>query len=208
MPLISKTDFQDYSIALWKIEEDEQTLLSMILNIDDYIEELLKFKSSFRRKEWLAVRALLDNLHKGEKIVYKDSGKPYLLSRNYNISISHTASYVSIIISQDREVSIDIEKYGNRVEKVVSRFVRDDEYLTSYKGDKIWSMLLHWSAKETAYKMIDSQDVDFKKHFLIYPFVVDNNGEFFLKEFNTSKQETFLIYYKLYDDFVMTWSVQ
>lgn len=208
MPLISKHDFDDYSIALWKIEEDEETLLNLISNGDEYFEELGKKKAAFRRREWLAVRALLDSVVKGEKIEYKESGKPYLKSGNYNISISHTASYASIIVSQNREVSIDIEKYGSRIEKVISRFVRDDEEITCYNGDKIWSMLLHWSAKEAAYKMIDLQDLDLKKHLLIYPFAVNDKGEFSLKEFKTSHQDTFLINYKLYNDFVMTWLVK
>ncbi len=208
MPLISKLDSEEYSIALWKIEEDEQTLCSLISNFDDYKEELQNFKSSFRRREWLAVRACLDSIYKGEKIVYKDSGKPYLLSGNYNISISHTGSYVSVIVSQNREVSIDIEKYGQRVEKVASRFVRDDEEPTCYNGDKIWALLLHWSAKESAYKIIDLQNIDFKKHLLIYPFEVNETGEFLLKELKTEHQDTYLINYKLYNDFVMTWTIK
>ena len=69
-------------------------------------------------------------------------------------------------------------------------------------------MLLHWSAKETAFKMIDTQNVDLKKDLLIYPFVVAEKGELLLKEKKSDKQEILLIYYQLFDNFVMTWTVK
>ena len=208
MPLISRNEYDAYSIALWNVDEDEGTLLSMISNRDEYSDELQKIKSAFRRKEWLAVRVLLDSMAKGEKIEYRASGSPYLKSGNYNISISHTASFVSIILSKDKRVAIDIEKYGERVAKVISKFVSEYEQITSYRGNEFWSMLLHWSAKETAFKMIDTQNVDLKKDLLIYPFVVAEKGELLLKEKKSDKQEILLIYYQLFDSFVMTWTVK
>lgn len=208
MPLISRNEYDAYSIALWNVDEDEGTLLSMISNRDEYSDELQKIKSAFRRKEWLAVRVLLDSMAKGEKIEYMASGSPYLKSGNYNISISHTASFVSIILSKDKRVAIDIEKYGERVAKVISKFVSEYEQITSYRGNEFWSMLLHWSAKETAFKMIDTQNVDLKKDLLIYPFVVAEKGELLLKEKKSDKQEILLIYYQLFDNFVMTWTVK
>src|SRR5574344_1934627 len=197
MPLISRNEYDACSIALWNVDEDEGTLLSMISNRDEYSDELQKIKSAFRRKEWLAVRVLLDSMAKGEKIEYRASGSPYLKSGNYNISISHTASFVSIILSKDKRVAI-----------VVSRFVSEDEQIISYRGNEFWSMLLHWSAKETAFKIIDTQNVDLKKDLLIYPFVVAEKGELFLKEKMSDEQEILLIYYQLFDNVVMTWTVK
>lgn len=44
-----------------------------------------------------------------------------------HISISHTNGYVAVALHPTEEVGIDIERYGVRVRRVVSRFVRPDE---------------------------------------------------------------------------------
>ncbi len=45
----------------------------------------------------------------------------------YHISISHTLGYVAVILSRDYEVGVDIEYVSDRVNRISSRFLRDDE---------------------------------------------------------------------------------
>lgn len=63
-----------------------------------------------------------------------------------------------MILSPASAVGIDIERYSSRVDRVASRFLRDDEVVLPFRGETLWSLLLHWSAKETVYKCMENPD--------------------------------------------------
>ena len=86
----------------------------------------------------------------------------------------------------------------SRVEKVRSRFVANDEYAESVIG-----LLLHWSAKESAFKLLGRENVDFLEDLKITPFDETNyEGQFNLTD--TKEDDTYLVWYKVFDDFVLT----
>lgn len=207
MGLFLKVEEADYVLGIWKTDEGIDELLTLLPNSNGYYHnEILSFKSLQRRLEWLSVRTLLFTLF-GEEIhiTYLSNGKPILSDNLGHISISHTKGYVAVIVSARYEVGIDIEQYATRVQRVTSRFVRDDEQINPYDGNKIWSMLLHWSAKETIFKSISVSDVDFKDHMQIFPFDVAPSGSFVAKEYRTESQHEFRINYLIQPQFVLTW---
>lgn len=108
-----------------------------------------RYKSNARRMEYICERALLKDMMNGKivKIFHNEDGKP-ILNNGLNISISHTRGYIAIILSETKNVGIDIEYVSDRVEKIASRFMREDE-----SADDIMSLLVHWCAKETLYKL-------------------------------------------------------
>jgi 4'-phosphopantetheinyl transferase EntD len=210
MPLYLKHIEDKYQWGIWKIDESMEELLSMFPNQkrEIYEQEIQHFASKHRRLEWLSIRILLDTFLGGEKkIMYRSTGKPYLSDRSFCISISHTHNYAAVILSAVNEVSIDIEQYGERVRRVVHKFMRDDEPPFLYLHSDVWSLLLHWSAKEVMFKCMDATFVDFRTHFRIYPFQIQEEGIFHAKEYGTSKQQDFLIHYLIRPEFVMTWQI-
>ena len=98
------------------------------------------------------------------------SGKPYLADGDAFISISHTQGYVAVAYSKCHEVAVDIEQYGTRVKRVAHKFIREDEQVSIQAGNEIYAMLLHWSAKESLFKLLDVEGVDFTEHLHIHPF--------------------------------------
>lgn len=193
--------------GIWKIEEEVDELLTLLPRSCRKAcqQQVLRFSSESRQLEWLSVRVLLYALLNEEKeIAYHSSGKPYLMDHSSSISISHTRGYVSVILgSTGMEVGIDIEHYSERVCKVAHRYMRDDEKTSSYQGTEIWSLLLHWSAKEVMFKCINASDVDFRQHLRIFPFAVLNRGVFDAEEYRTVHHLKFHLHYLLYPDFVM-----
>jgi phosphopantetheinyl transferase len=158
--------------------------------------------------EWLSIRILLYTfLGDEKKIRYRSTGKPYLPDCSYCISISHTCGYATIILSSVNEVSIDIEQYRERIQRVAHKFMHNDEQSSIYLDSDVWSLLLHWSAKETMFKYMDAAFVDFHKHFRIYPFQIQEQGIFQAKEYCTIKQQNFLIHYLIHPEFVVTWYI-
>ena len=126
----------------------------------------------------VAVRVLLYTLSGEEKeIAYHPSGKPYLADDSASLSISHTKGYVAVVLGlPGREVGVDIEQYGERVRKVAHKFMREDEQPSVFRGTDTWSLLLHWSAKETMFKCLNASEVDFRGHMRILPFAVNESG--------------------------------
>lgn len=165
-----------------------------------------RFSAPHRRQEWLSVRALLRELSaENHEIAYLPSGKPYLAGSSRHISISHTKGYVAVILGASN-VGIDIEQYGHRVHKVASKYMRFDEHPQPYAGDDTWSLLLHWSAKEVLFKCLDAENVDFKEHLRVFPFVPNPQGTFHACEYKTEQHRSFQIHYLLHADFVLTWT--
>jgi 4'-phosphopantetheinyl transferase EntD len=198
----------EYRWGIWKVTETLDELRALLPEQGAmYAHELDAFKSDSRKIEWLAVRVLLFTLTgENEPVHYHSSGKPYFAGGKASLSISHTKGYVSVIVSKTSEVGIDIEKVGERVHKVARKFVRDDEFLPEDPRQKTQALLLIWSAKETMFKCMDEEAVDFREH--LYVALSQSDGSCFpAKETRSPQGRTFLIHYMLDPDFVMTWLV-
>ncbi len=191
-------------LCIWKITESLSELLDLYSAKFTQRPEI--FKSEQRNKEWLTTRLLLkemtsDNLN----IMHRDNGKPYLENSELNISISHSKDYVAILLSS-KEVGVDIEKYSERVIKISTRFVSELEHID--KDQEIQHLLLHWSAKETLFKIMNRQNVDFKHDLFLKPFSPKEKGviQAFVK--NNEVRYCYDVHYCLGEDFVLTWCIK
>ena len=157
MPLLRIIKRDEATIGLWEMVDGEFDSCT-----DDYLRAAIgeaekRYKSNARRMEYICERALLKDMMNGRivNIFHNEDGKP-MLNNGLNISISHTRGYIAIILSETKNVGIDIEYVSDRVEKIASRFMREDE-----SADDIMSLLVHWCAKETLYKLFSSEHLDF-----------------------------------------------
>lgn len=210
MGLFLQHKTEDMQWAVWKMDEPIETLLSLLPKTlrAIYEQEMQRFTSEHRRAEWLSVRVLLYTMLKEEKqINYSPEGKPHLADSSAFISISHTKGYVAVILNATIPVGIDIEHYNQRVHRVAARFIRPDEQIEPYQGDATWSMLLHWSAKETAYKCMEQPDADLRK-LCLSPFILREEGIFHVREYATVRQQLFTVGYRICPDFVLTWVME
>jgi Phosphopantetheinyl transferase len=208
MPLFMLHNDSSCQWGIWNVTETIDELLELLPHSEVYRQQMMQFASSSRRLEWIAVRVLLFELLREEKeIAYNSNGRPYLLDKSLNISISHTRGFVSVIVAKpDKEVGIDIEQYSERVRRVAYRFVREDEELSNYdEADTTYSLLLHWSAKEVVFKCLNATDVDFLQHIRILPFHVAHEGILDAEEYRTQEALKFRIHYFLHSEFVLTW---
>ena len=209
MALYLKAKISDFKLGVWKTEESINELLSSFPDYSFYEKELQRFSADSRKREWLAVRVLLAALCGEEKrVIYNSIGKPYLEDASFRISISHTHGYVAVALHPSKEVGIDIEQYGDKVRKVRHKFLIPQEDANISKENEIAHLLLHWSAKETVYKMIGIEDTELKQHIRITPFTPQEKGIFIAKECKTGRQQIYTIHYLVHPDFVLTFSVE
>lgn len=209
MPLFLKDSVSSCQWGVWKTDESSEELLSMLPRKEAIWQEAQRFGTEHRRREWLAVRVLLRTLSgENKQIAYHPEGKPYLTDASAALSISHTKGYVALVLGpRVREIGIDIEQYAEKVKRVARKFMREDEKLSVFRGTDLWSLLLHWSAKETVFKCLNASEVDFRHHIRILPFSVEPEGVFFAEEYRTPERRRLAIRYLLCNDFVLTMSL-
>lgn len=157
-----------------------------------------------RRREWLSVRYWLQELCNDViQIRYEKSGKPFILDRSYNISISHSFHKLAIILSKEKQVAIDIEKCSNRASKVSERFIRDDEKIEADNSDEFCTLI--WASKEALFKFSDDEKIDFKENLKlkhINPLKQEGALEGHIK----LKKETIVeISYSFRDGYIISW---
>jgi len=203
-----KTFDNGTTIGIWKIEEDEEALLSIFKEKQsEYRSEISRFQSAKRRLEFLSVRCLLKELTKNENaILYDKNGHPSLFDNNLKISISHTNGYAAVILHPHLNVGIDIEQKSDKIVRLKHRFLSVEELENSNREREVEYLLLCWSAKETLYKILNETDVDFISHLHISPFFPSKEGGVIhCYETKTAKKCEFLFDYEIEKDYVLVW---
>ena len=172
----------DAQIALWNISENRAHLLEF-LYLDPYImEQTFAFTSEKRQLEYLAVRAMLKEMTGHQQaIMYRENRAPYLETGTHNISITHTGHHAAIMLHPTQKVGIDIERIGDKVGRVRSRFLSAEELShLDAENEKVHLTIL-WAAKEALYKVLGEEQVDFAKHLQTEPFKPYLEGSFAAK---------------------------
>ena len=96
MPLIQKIGENNCQIAIWHIIESLDDLILLSNNI-----RIEKIKTEKRKKEFLAVRLLLNEILPNTSISYNKYGAPEIGNNNF-ISVSHSKNKAVIIISKKK----------------------------------------------------------------------------------------------------------
>ena len=191
-------------MGIWKIDEPWQEMLKYTKNAN-----MPEMQLDRRKQEWLAVRLLLKYILNSDVVVdYYENGAPFLPNSRYKISISHTKGFVAVILCEDSNPGLDIEYHSVRAWKLRNKYMSENEmemFASLNNAECISLATICWCAKETAYKSLLQNGVDFIEHLHISPFVLSNEGEIFLKEIKTIQQQVFRIQYQVTDDYIIAW---
>lgn len=202
-------------LGVWKIEESEEELLALLDNPEAYRPALVRWQSAARRREWLASRVLLKAVA-GEEltVAYRDTGAPYLVGSPWQVSFSHTKGYAAVLLQKGPGAGIDIEYRSERVYKIRRRFLTAEEEFAAPAGIEAFSrletdyLLIGWCAKETLFKMIGQEKVDFLRHLHLSPFLPAASGYLHVSETRTPQRASFRLGYRVFPDFILTWSTE
>ena len=158
--IIGKTEINGIRYAIWHLSESVEALKALLGAPTDRL--LAGISNPTRQKERLAARLLLKELCGGmQEVAYKESGEPYLVGSNLNLSISHTKNYVAVALAPFR-IGIDIEHTSERVLRITEKFLNHTELaeLTN-TSNPAPTALLYWCAKEAMYKKMTEKEAEF-----------------------------------------------
>lgn len=202
MPLfLNEEIFPDVILGIWAISESSDDFWALSPYVESSRSEFnALYKSEQRKCEVLAVRLLIKEIiGDNVQLLHQDNGKPYL-SSGMNISISHTRGFAVIIVSHSKQVSVDIEYFSNRIERIRSKFMRDDENASSQV-----KLLMHWCAKETMYKLFPEDNLTFNKMQLLSVDGNDSTGIITAK--NIFRNRNVSVYYRTFCNCLLTYAV-
>lgn len=203
MGLISKQVAPLFGV--WRMDESVEELLTLLDRPEEQADFLRRVTAEGRRRERLASRVLLKQLIGEEpRVDYHPSGAPFLVDWPLHVSISHTRGYAAAILG-DSPTGIDIEYRSDRVLRIRSRFMTPEEERGIDSAHEVEHLLLHWCAKETLFKIIGQEEVDFLTHLHVHPFPYAEQGRFQVSESRTPQAQSFRLAYQITTDYVLTW---
>ena len=163
MPEFSSTlalSLPETHVCVWKIEEPLE-----------FFEQLpsswppINLANPIKRLESLAARYCLYDLCKRigltDVVLLQDERqRPYLLDSDWKISLSHSYPYVAAACRHKKEVGIDIEKKGRKIENIAPRFLNKDEF--NDRSGNHSALTIAWSIKESIYKAANIPGLSFR----------------------------------------------
>lgn len=196
-------------ISVWEITESEKDLLDIISIPNEEMEELFMIKSEARRREKLAVRALLNTIFEDKVYLgHHDNGSPFIQNNSIHISITHTARFVAIITHPTEDVGIDMESLQRNFSAVEKKALSEEEREDLSDRNRELQLAIYWCAKEAMYKRMSQHGVDFAKQMEIEKFNPREEGEIEAVFINKDgSEEEFELEYEVFDDHVMVWLV-
>ncbi|MDM8158881.1 4'-phosphopantetheinyl transferase superfamily protein [Labilibaculum sp. K2S] len=195
-------------LIVWKTSEPLEELLQIVRLTPNEEAKLNSFGSQSRKIEFAATRCLLQ-LCLGENVQIKNDehGKPHLINSDLNISISHTKSYVGILIGDKHSVALDMEYLSDRVNRIACRFLSETELNNIEEENKILHLYQHWCAKECLIKMYGKKDVHLIDELKISPFS-PGDSTFSGQVYRTDFSKTYTFHYLLFDNHLLVYSTK
>jgi 4'-phosphopantetheinyl transferase len=195
-------------MAVWHITESESILSSRLI-LDKTERDLISnIKVEKKKLQWLASRCLVRMMINTPEFITmnnNESGKPTIHSTPHNVSISHAGNYAAIILSDNKEVGIDIEEQTEKVLQIKNKFLSTDEITWMKEEHSITKLMIIWSAKESMFKWYARGNVDFKKNLLLDEFHLENSGTISALFNKETFQKKVIIHYEVKTDFIITW---
>ncbi len=209
MPLVLEKNIDSRAtLYLWEYTESLEELLDKARLSREEEQRFNTFHSERRKKEWTAIRALLNSIYDKKVVVtYEAIGKPRIDCAQH-ISLSHTDGLVMLIVSDDSVVGADCEHITDRVLRIKERFLNPREIFSIKKDSELLQVLVYWCLKEVLFKISPLAEIDFRKDIEINAFdsLPENtlNGIIRHKD-GQSKAD---LGYFIYKNTLVTWGIE
>lgn len=209
MPLYRKTVFDDGMVlTIWKIEEAESELRSLLSLNAKEVRELESIKAPQSRLRWMASRLALKSVFEEWKVIqiHKDvHGKPYFELLNGHFSLSHSGEFAVCAYHPEKMVGVDIEFIRPKVFDIRKKFMKADELKSIPEKNAMESLFVCWCAKEAIYKWQGKKGLSMKDGISVHPFVYQKKGQLTAELMNDEGTRLLEVHYERLGDFMMAY---
>lgn len=171
-------------LYVWRVNSCAETLVKLVqLNTKEQTD-YKALKTEKRKVEFLACRIALKSLFTNSLLLqHKKSGKPYIKEVEH-VSISHSHNYIAIAFG-DIEVGIDIEKPQEKMLRLISRVLSEEENTNFLKKPSTKLACKLWGAKESVLKYIGDKNLNYRDDIILK----ENTATYLDKQFNIYHEE-------------------
>lgn len=209
MPFFKTINIENGILGIWELTDSIEKLIEKFQFSETELIEFKKFTVEKRKKEYLTTRLLLQELLKEKKeIIYLQSGKPKIKGSNKNLSISHSANFVAIVISNEF-VGIDVENVQRNIDRIFSRFLHKKEIEWIEKlEEKQFLKILFWCAKEAIFKCSIQSGVLFNTQIIIPRFEFKKTNCFNGNLIKENCDENYKLWYFYFQNNIVVYCVE
>ena len=193
------------ALQIWTIDEDVELLFRKAELGEHEMSLYEKITHPKRQLEFLASRVLLHNVDPENQILYNQSGAPYLDNNRANVSVSHTDGVVCLLHSPQR-CGIDVETIGSRALRLSHRFLSKSEMRFIDEEHPGRSATLIWSVKETLFKMLRKEGIDFATQLLVRSIEPKNHNTIRTSIITEKSESEHVVHFDFIGDKVLTWA--
>ena len=184
----------DSHLYVWKVESSAATLLKQIRLTSVEAKTYQGLKTEKKRVEFLACSIALKTLFTNDlRIQHYPSGKPHINEAEH-LSISHSNKYIAIAFGKI-EVGIDIELPQEKMLRLISRILSDQENNTFLQNPSIEQACKLWGTKEAILKYIGDKNIDYRNDIRI-----NKNGISYL-------DQAFDVVFEKIDEMILTYAM-
>ena len=199
-------------LGVWEITETEEQLTDLCAVGDEAATDLEQFGNEKRRKERLAVVALLQAMcGKMAQLGHDSHGRPFLQNQTAGLSIAHTRHFAVALMHPHKKVGVDMESLARDFSAVAQKALSPEEraYLLSDERERSLQLAIIWSAKEAIYKFLSIDGVDFSRQIKVSTFKPKLRGRLRVCFFDENEQEwEYFLQYKIVENHVLTFIVK
>ena len=201
MPLLLSKQIHDKAAyAVWNIQE---TFLELpYLSPEPFPAEL----HPVRQAEWIVGRILIKRLCDIFNLEYMgvgrhETGKPFLIGHNVEISISHSFPMACAMLHFDKACGIDLEQPREKMLAVQDKFINMAEI--EYRDD-LEKICAVWCAKEVVYKIHGRKYLSLKGEIEVK---IKTPETIHAEITRPSDHEKFTLHYEWLKDYILCYSV-
>ena len=162
MPLIKTKKTEKYTYAIWKIEENSETLLKLLKPNKYELTLLNKISNQKRKDQSIAAKILLNNILQKKTTIFYNGKAPYCKEIS-NISITHSDNYAAILLSE-KKIGIDLQKEEQKIIMLKNKFLSKEREKNNYSIEDLHFI---WTAKEALYKTLNGLTCSIKDNIYI-----------------------------------------
>ena len=191
-------------LTIWELRETVSELSHLVAVPEAVLENI---KSEKRKKEYLAIHAVLHQVFGAESFLHHHpNGQPFLNNHTDYISISHTHRFVVVLTHPQKRVGVDIECLERNFSAVERKALSKSEISFIDQKQRSLHLAILWSAKEALYKCISQEGVDFAQQMQIEPFIPQKSGTIYACFFNNNQDSNhFFLKYKIIDNHILVY---
>jgi 4'-phosphopantetheinyl transferase EntD len=201
MPAVKIFDIKKGKIGIWKFQESSEKLQHIFRFSEKEKNDFQTIKYENRKREFLTIRLLLENML-GEKVeIYYAAGrKPRLKNNSLFISISHSAD-LAVVLLYEKNSGVDVENIQRNTEKIAIRFLSENELndVNNSPNPQLQRML-YWCAKEAAFKFSIWPEIDFKSQINIHKFDLKSEGGVFYGQLSKNLPSINLVFHYFFHE--------